>query len=165
MTRIPKLRHHKGRNQAAVVLDGRYFYLGTWGSDAAQRNYDRTIQEWLAMGRRSPITASGVDEVGISITELCVRYFDYANADGFGDDATYDGTGKLGGLDWSSVFAIAVGAQRSIGERLVLRGGYSYNQNPIRGHILNCQQRDSGNFLLSPTIPHTSNEWGDQDGE
>lgn len=78
MTRIPKLRHHKGRNQAAVVLDGRYFYLGTWGSDAAQRNYDRTIQEWLAMGRRSPITASGVDEVGISITELCVRYFDYA---------------------------------------------------------------------------------------
>ncbi|EMI23237.1 OmpP1/FadL family transporter [Rhodopirellula europaea] len=61
-----------------------------------------------------------------------IRYFDYANADGFGDDATYDGTGKLGGLDWSSVFAIAVGAQRSIGERLVLRGGYSYNQNPIR---------------------------------
>ena len=61
-----------------------------------------------------------------------IRYFDYANADGFGDDATYDGTGKLGGLDWSSVFALALGAQRSVGERLVLRGGYSYNQNPIR---------------------------------
>ncbi|PHQ34128.1 OmpP1/FadL family transporter [Rhodopirellula bahusiensis] len=61
-----------------------------------------------------------------------IRYFDYANADGFGDGASYDGTGKLSGLDWSSVFALALGAQRSVGERLALRAGYTYNQNPIR---------------------------------
>ncbi|MCC9645162.1 outer membrane protein transport protein [Rhodopirellula sp. JC740] len=60
------------------------------------------------------------------------RFIDYANADGFGDSATYDGTGKLNGLDWSSVFAMAFGAQRAIGERIYLRGGYTYNQNPIR---------------------------------
>jgi long-chain fatty acid transport protein len=60
------------------------------------------------------------------------RYFDYANTDGFGDEASYDGTGKLAGLDWSSVFALAFGAQRAIGERTVLRAGYTYNQSPIR---------------------------------
>ena len=52
--RIPKMRHHKGRDQAAVVLeDGRYRYLGPWGSDEAQRNYDRLIHEWLTNGRRA----------------------------------------------------------------------------------------------------------------
>ncbi|WDQ15083.1 OmpP1/FadL family transporter [Rhodopirellula sp. P2] len=61
-----------------------------------------------------------------------IRYLDYANADGFGDEASYDATGKLGGLDWSSVFALAFGAQRTVGERVFLRAGYTYNQNPIR---------------------------------
>ncbi len=75
--RIPKMRHHKGRDQAAVVLeDGRYRYLGPWGSDEAQRNYDRLIHEWLTNGRRAPDAQS--DPAGISITELVVRYFDFA---------------------------------------------------------------------------------------
>ncbi|MFG0266044.1 MAG: OmpP1/FadL family transporter [Rhodopirellula sp. JB055] len=60
------------------------------------------------------------------------RYFDYANTDGFGDEASYDGTGKLAGLDWSSVFALAFGAQRAVGEKTFLRAGYTYNQSPIR---------------------------------
>lgn len=63
---------------------------------------------------------------------LDVRYFDYNNTDGFGDPAIFDATGKLGGLDFSSVMATAVGAQRVIGDRLTIRGGYSYNQNPIK---------------------------------
>ncbi|WP_417745330.1 OmpP1/FadL family transporter [Rosistilla oblonga] len=61
-----------------------------------------------------------------------LRYIDYANADGFGDPATYDATGRLNGLDWSSVMAVAFGAQRAIGDRAFIRGGYSYNQNPVR---------------------------------
>lgn len=60
------------------------------------------------------------------------RYFDYANADGFGDRAQFHPDGRLGGLDWSSVFATALGVERRLGERVTLRGGYTYNQSPIR---------------------------------
>ncbi len=60
------------------------------------------------------------------------RYIDYKHADGFGDRATFDATGSLNGLDWSSVFALAMGAQRALGDRVFLRGGYTYNQNPIQ---------------------------------
>jgi long-chain fatty acid transport protein len=81
-----------------------------------------------------------------------VRYLDYANTDGFGDSATFGADGSLRGLDWSSVFATAVGVERRLGERFVVRGGYSYNQSPIRDsdsfynvaapliyeHILSC---------------------------
>lgn len=61
-----------------------------------------------------------------------VRFIDYANTDGFGDSATFGADGSLRGLDWSSVFATAFGVQRRLGERFVVRGGYSYNQSPIR---------------------------------
>jgi len=60
------------------------------------------------------------------------RFIDYKNTDGFGDPATFDATGKLSGLDWSSVFALALGAQRRVGDRCYVRAGYTYNQNPIR---------------------------------
>ncbi len=63
---------------------------------------------------------------------LDARYIDYANADGFGDAATFDATGALGGLDWSSVMAVALGVQRKFGDKLYLRAGYTYNQSPIR---------------------------------
>ncbi|QDT03418.1 Outer membrane protein transport protein (OMPP1/FadL/TodX) [Rubripirellula lacrimiformis] len=73
------------------------------------------------------------------------RFIDYENADGFGDRASYDATGKLNGLDWSSVFALALGAQRSINDRIYLRMGYTYNQNPI-------QNNESFFNLASPLI-------------
>lgn len=79
MARIPKMRHHKGRNLAAVVLeDGRYRYLGPWGSEEAQAKYDALITEWLANGRRAP-DEPGADANGFTITELCVRYFEFAS--------------------------------------------------------------------------------------
>ncbi|QDV67945.1 Outer membrane protein transport protein (OMPP1/FadL/TodX) [Rosistilla carotiformis] len=63
---------------------------------------------------------------------LDLRYIDYANADGFGDPAEFDSTGRLKGLDWSSIMSVAIGAQRALGERTFIRCGYSYNQNPIQ---------------------------------
>ncbi len=60
------------------------------------------------------------------------RYLDYKHADGFGDSAVFDTTGRLGGLDWSSVFALAMGAQRALTDRVFVRGGYTFNQNPIQ---------------------------------
>ncbi len=59
------------------------------------------------------------------------RFVDYANADGWGDPAEFDGTGALQGLDYSSVFALSLGAQRRVNDKVYLRAGYTYNQNPI----------------------------------
>ena len=61
-----------------------------------------------------------------------VRLVDYANADGFGDPAVFDATGELQGLDYSSIVALAVGVQRRWSERIYLRAGYTFNQNPIK---------------------------------
>lgn len=61
-----------------------------------------------------------------------VRYFDYKNTDGFGDPAVFDATGRLGGLDFSSIMSTAVGVQRIVSDKLTIRGGYTFNQNPIR---------------------------------
>ena len=47
------------------------------------------------------------------------RYLDFENADGFKD------------LGFSSVFAIAVGAQYRVSDYLRLRAGYNANANPI----------------------------------
>ncbi len=62
---------------------------------------------------------------------LDARLIDYANADGFGDPTSYSADGSLGGLDWSSVFSLALGAQRQLSDRVYVRGGYTYNQNPV----------------------------------
>ncbi len=63
---------------------------------------------------------------------LDLRYLDYENTDGFGDRAVYDVTGRLQGLDWSSVLAVAMGVQHRLTESVLVRGGYTYNQNPIK---------------------------------
>jgi len=60
-----------------------------------------------------------------------IRYFDYAHTAGFGDAAAFDPTGRVEGLGWRSVVALALGAQYQLGESLYVRGGYTYNQSPI----------------------------------
>ena len=67
-----------------------------------------------------------------TLLALDVRYFDYAHTDGLGDRAVFDATGALGGLDFSSIVAVAMGLQRNVNDLLTIRGGYTYNQNPIK---------------------------------
>jgi long-chain fatty acid transport protein len=67
-----------------------------------------------------------------TLIALDVRYFDYANTDGLGDPAVFDASGALGGLDYSSIVSSALGVQRKVTDRVTLRGGYTYNQNPIK---------------------------------
>lgn len=66
-----------------------------------------------------------------TLLALDARLIDYGGAEGFGDDPVYDATGALQGLGYSSVFALAAGIQHHVGELLTVRGGYTYNQNPI----------------------------------
>lgn len=75
-TRIPKLRHHKASGNAAVMLNGRFLYLGRFGSAEAQERYDRLVGEWLSNRRQTPPSLCGVFESGCDATG-CVRHCDY----------------------------------------------------------------------------------------
>jgi integrase len=56
--RIPSYRLHKASGQAVVVLDGRSFYLGKYGTEASRTEYQRLVEEWLASRRRPTPTGS-----------------------------------------------------------------------------------------------------------
>jgi len=58
------------------------------------------------------------------------RYFDYANAAGFGDQG-FRPDGSVAGLGWDNVFSVSQGVQYQWSDCLTLRTGYTYNQNPI----------------------------------
>ncbi|MCA8973168.1 MAG: hypothetical protein KDC98_00530 [Planctomycetes bacterium] len=47
----PAMFEHKATGQAVVKLDGRFVYLGWFGSEEATNEYRRVV-EWRAQGRR-----------------------------------------------------------------------------------------------------------------
>ncbi len=57
---------------------------------------------------------------------LDLRYFDYENTEGFGKPGL-DGVE----LNWDNVFALAVGAQKKVNDKLYARAGYTFNTSPI----------------------------------
>jgi long-chain fatty acid transport protein len=59
-----------------------------------------------------------------------VRYIDYSSAQGFRQSG-YDPDGAVRGLGWRSIWELALGAQYLLSERITLRAGYHFNQNPI----------------------------------
>ncbi len=59
-----------------------------------------------------------------------VRYFDYKNTDGF-RTARFNADGSVGGLGWKSIVSVSTGVQLRLTDCLYLRGGYSYQQDPI----------------------------------
>lgn len=61
---------------------------------------------------------------------LDVRYLDWAEAEGFGQQG-YGPNGALAGLGWRSTWAVSLGSQYELTDRLTLRSGWQYMQNPI----------------------------------
>ena len=59
-----------------------------------------------------------------------VRYYDYANTDGF-NSSGYRPDGTVSGLGWDSIFSVATGVQYAVHEDLFVRAGYTFNENPI----------------------------------
>ncbi len=59
-----------------------------------------------------------------------LHYVDFANAATAGPGG-YTPEGAARGLGWKSVFGVNLGAQYRMSDTLTLRGGYSWNQNPI----------------------------------
>lgn len=54
-----------------------------------------------------------------------LRYFDYKNTDLFGTAV------RDGGLGWDSAFAVAIGGNYQVTDRVAVRAGYQYNTNPL----------------------------------
>jgi long-chain fatty acid transport protein len=83
----------------------------------------------------------GIASLGASYTGLDkwvlaadFRYIDYRNATGFDGSGFYPigpQAGSLRGLGWNDVFVAALGAQYEIANGWFVRGGYSYNTDPV----------------------------------
>lgn len=77
--RIPSYRLHKASGQAVVVLGGRSFYLGKFGTPGSRSEYRRVLAEWLAADRRPPPPSPAgppapAAPLSLTVTELCVAY-------------------------------------------------------------------------------------------
>lgn len=95
--KIPKYQLHKGTGQAKVRLNGRDFYLGSYGTPESRRLYDELVEKWLQNGRTipggggssAPDSVSGFNE--ITVVELSARYFRHCK------EYYSDGGGRLTG--------------------------------------------------------------------
>jgi long-chain fatty acid transport protein len=96
-----------------------------WGFNAA--NPDLSARRIGIQATIPEIFSWGVAYKGFERTLIDVdfRYFDYKNTDLFGQST------QSGGLGWNSVFAVAVGMQHQLTDRLTLRAGYLFNTEPI----------------------------------
>jgi integrase len=56
---IPSYRRHRASGHAVVTLNGRDIYLGRHGSPQSRAEYDRVVNEWLALGRHLPDRCDG----------------------------------------------------------------------------------------------------------
>lgn len=75
----PAYRLHRASGQAIVTLSGKDCYLGPHGTDASKAEYDRLVAEWLANDRRPP-AATPKEGGGITVSELILAYYRYAEA-------------------------------------------------------------------------------------
>ncbi len=101
-------------------------WLETWRFNA--RDNLGNAQELSLKASLPAIYSWGVAWRGIERLTLGVdmRYFDYENTDLFGQSV------RDGGLGWESTFAVAVGGNYQLTDRVAVRAGYQYNDNPLK---------------------------------
>lgn len=84
-----------------------------------------------------------------------MRYIDYASTGVFGDPTGYTPTGAATGLGWRSVFSFANAVQYQWSERVSLRAGYMYNQNPIPSAATSANIQSSALYTNSMSLGGT----------
>ena len=106
-----------------------------------------SIPEVISWG----VAYKGIDKL---LIDLDLRYMDYADTQLFGQKISD------GGLGWSSVFAVALGAQYAVTNKLTLRAGYLFNTNPISapGTLFNVQSPAITEHTLSMGASYALNE-------
>ncbi len=83
------------------------------------------------------IISVGVGYAGFERLSLAwdVRYIDYNNTDGFRTTGFNPATGAIVGFGWNSIVTTSLGAQYQVSERLSVRAGYTFNENPIEDKV------------------------------
>jgi len=82
------------------------------------------------------VTSIGASYVGFErlLYAIDVRWFDYNNAAGF-QGSGFLPNGAVAGLGWKSVISVSNGVQYNLTDRVCLRGGYTYVDNPVPGEL------------------------------
>jgi len=79
---------------------------------------DLTMPWYVSLGS----AYTGIDRTLIAMD---VRFFDWSSTKTFGERPIDGGTA------WQSIFSVALGTQYELTDRLAIRGGYLFNENPI----------------------------------
>jgi integrase len=67
---------HKPTEQAIVVIRGKTFYLGRFGSTESRSEYIRIIAEWLAIGGKTPMAKMPIgSQSDLTIAELILAFW------------------------------------------------------------------------------------------
>ncbi|REJ86520.1 MAG: hypothetical protein DWQ29_10330 [Planctomycetota bacterium] len=118
-----------GINLGASIKSPQWFERFEWNStDDAGLPRDVSSQLEFPMIVSLGAAYAGIEHVLLGVD---VRYVDFDSTQGFGEPTTITPNG-LTGLGWESVILVAFGAQVEVTDRLTLRAGYSYHDNPIR---------------------------------
>jgi long-chain fatty acid transport protein len=140
---------------------GTYLTTASWNFGAAYKSpqwfekfsYHSTNEVGAPRDFSTKISLPAIASLGVSwtgmenvVTGVDIRYIDWANADLFGDPASFRGDGSLRGLGWDSGWTFALGSQYTFSERLKLRAGYTYGATPIDGNP------ESGLNVATPLI-------------
>jgi long-chain fatty acid transport protein len=136
---------HSQTTWGAGFILGAYYHEDTWAVGASIKS-----PQWFDTFRYNSKNEVGgprnltfeldlplVVSVGVSYSGLehwvfaaDVRYADYANANGFGDQG-YAPDGSVKGLGWKSIFGFVLGAQYQMTDALSLRLGYCWSESPV----------------------------------
>jgi long-chain fatty acid transport protein len=128
------------------------FQLGAYHEGESGFNYGFAFKspQWIETFNVNATDASGapreesyqmdlpmIASIGASYTglqdwlfALDVRYTDYSSVNGFAESG-YNAQGAVKGLGWDSIFSVSPGIQYMPTEKLALRIGYTYMENPI----------------------------------
>jgi len=77
-SRTPGHCRHKAKNLGYVRLSGRIFYTGRWGTEEAERQYERLLAEWLRNGR--VLTDADSERSGYWVLDLIADFWVHTQA-------------------------------------------------------------------------------------
>jgi integrase len=75
--RIPSYRHYKPKDLGLVVLNGRYHYLGKYGTPESLAEYHRLVQEWLVCQQTQPPRDGQPPD--LTVNALILAFLKHAN--------------------------------------------------------------------------------------
>jgi len=75
---VPAYCLHRASGKAIVRINGRDRYLGHYGSEESQAEYDRVVAEWLVSGRQVEPATVSTDSPPISVNEVMLAFLDFA---------------------------------------------------------------------------------------